>query len=114
MKLKIIKELLQCTPFYESNDLLEEEFDDVCGSDLMSDVLAFVKGKCLLMTGLINGQVIRTAEMMDIKAVVIVRGKRPTSEMIQLARDKNIAIYNTHLTMYQACGILYSNGLGVR
>lgn len=112
MRLKEIKELLKCKVYYEDDELLEEEFFNGCGSDLMSDVLAFVKEKVVLLTGLINPQVIRTAEMMDIKAVIIVRGKAPTEEMINLASQKRIAIYSTEYPLFQACGILYENGLG--
>lgn len=112
MKLKEIKQLLNCKAFFEDEELLDEDFYNGCGSDLMSDVLAFVKEKVILLTGLINPQVIRTAEMMDIKAVVIVRGKLPSEEMINLAKQKKIAIYSTEYPLFQACGILYENGLG--
>ncbi len=84
-----------------------------CGSDLMSDVLAFSKEKVVLLTGLVNPQVIRTAEMMDIKAIAFVRGKVPTEEVLKLAEEKQIVILKTRHTLYTACGLLYSNGLGV-
>ena len=100
---------------------LQEEMDrdihSACGADLMSDVLAFSKEKVLLLTGLINPQVIRTAEMMDIKAIAFVRGKSPSEEMLTLAREKDMVILTTGHPMYIACGLLYSNGLtggGVR
>lgn len=112
MKLSKIKDLLKCKVFFEPQELSEEEFLNACGSDLMSDVLAFVKEKVILLTGLVNPQVIRTAEMMDIKAVIIVRGKQPSEEMLKLAKEKCIALYSTDFPMFQACGILYENGLG--
>lgn len=96
--------------------LCGEEFADrevhtACGSDMMSDVLAFVKDQAVLMTGLVNLQVIRTAEMMDMICIVFVRSKRPTPEMVEAARDSGIALLATEKRMYDACGTLYTNGL---
>ena len=82
-----------------------------CGSDLMSDVLAYVKDQAVLLTGLINSQVIRTAMMMDMVCIVIVRSKEPTEEMLQLARDNGLVMLSTDKTLYESCGLLYSNGL---
>ena len=82
-----------------------------CGSDLMSDVLAYVKDQAVLLTGLINSQVIRTAMMMDMVCIVFVRSKDPTEEMLQLARDNGIVILSTDKRLYEACGLLYANGL---
>ena len=82
-----------------------------CGCDLMSDVLAFVKDQALLLSGLINQQVIRTAEMMDISAVCFVRGKVPADDVIELAKDRGIALIATEMPLYNACGILYDKGL---
>ena len=88
-----------------------------CGSDMMSDVLAYVKDQAVLLSGLVNSQVIRTAEMMDMVCIVFVRSKQPTDEMISLAKESGIVLLSTSKRMYEACGILYSNGLagsGVR
>ena len=82
-----------------------------CGADLMSDVMAYVKESIILLTGLINTHVIRTAEMMDIKVIWFVRGKKPTEQMIELAREKGITLMTTDKTLYIACGLLYSNGI---
>ncbi len=82
-----------------------------CGSDLMSDVMAFVKENVALLTGLVNPQVIRTAEMMDIRLVIFVRGKVPTNEIIDLAKSKGIAVMTTKLPMFIACGKLYEAGV---
>lgn len=90
---------------------LDSEVYSACGADLMSDVLAFVKDQPVLLTGLINPQVIRTADMMDIKCVVFVRGKKPEQQIIELAKSRDIALMSTKFGMYQACGILYSSGL---
>ena len=79
---------------------------------MMSDVLAYVKDQAVLLTGLVNAQVIRTAEMMDMICIVFVRSKQPTPEMIELAKESGIAVLTTPKRMYEACGILYSGGLG--
>jgi hypothetical protein len=92
--------------------MLESEIKSACGSDLMSDVLAFVKEQGVLLTGLCNPQVVRTAEMMDIICVVFVRGKTPDERIIALARESGIAVMACPLTLYEACGRLYSAGLG--
>jgi predicted transcriptional regulator len=90
---------------------LSVNFHSACGADLMSDVLAFAKDRGVLLTGLINPQVIRTAEMMDIKAVVFVRGKTPTDEIVEFAKGKGMSLLTTKHPMYIACGLLFSNGL---
>lgn len=81
------------------------------GSDLMSDVLAFAETETVLLTGLINNQVIRTAEMLDLRAIVFVRGKVPGQEVIDLAKENNIVLISTAKTLYTTAGILYSKGL---
>ena len=92
-------------------DLLDKEVHTACGSDMMSDVLAYVKDQAVLLTGLVNSQVIRTAEMMDMNCIVFVRSKMPTAEMIELAEECGIVILATDKRIYEACGLLYSNGL---
>ena len=92
-------------------DHLETEVHNACGSDMMSDVLAFVKNQAVLLTGLVNPQVIRTAEMMDMHCVVFVRGKEPSDEMLSLAKDCEIVVMTTELRMFEACGKLYTHGL---
>ena len=93
-------------------DCLDREVNDACGSDMMSDVLAYVKDQAVLLTGLINPQVIRTAMMMDMRCLVFVRNKKPTAEMVALARENHIAVMSTQNRMYESCGLLYKNGLG--
>lgn len=90
---------------------LDTEVHNACGSDMMSDVLAFVKDQSVLLSGLVNTQVVRTADMMDMVCVVFVRGKEPTAEMIQLAEERGIVLLSTPLRMFTACGLLYQNGL---
>lgn len=90
---------------------LEIEIHYAAGSDLMSDVLAFVKPEALLLTGLVNPQVVRTAEMADIAAIIFVRGKTPSQEVIALAEEKRIPLISSQLTMFEICGRLYEVGL---
>lgn len=80
-------------------------------ADLMSDVLAFAKPNAVLLTGLINSQVIRTAEMADIAAVVFVRGKMPSADTLKLAEARGIPLVVCALTMFEACGKLYEGGM---
>lgn len=77
----------------------------------MSDVLAYVKNQALLLTGLVNPQVVRTAEMMDMKCIVFVRGKQPDQAILDLAQDRQLVVMATKERMYNACGLLYLNGL---
>lgn len=82
-----------------------------CGSDLMSDVLAFIKPESLLLTGLTNPHVIRTAEMVDVRAICFVRGKKPGQDTIRMAEAKSMPLLLTRLPMFEACGRLYKGGL---
>ncbi len=90
----------------------DSEVNSACGSDMMSDVLMYVKNQAVLLTGLMNVQAIRTAEMMDMRCIVFVRNKKPTPDMIELAKENGIVIMTSSLRMFEACGILYHNGLG--
>ena len=111
MKLCEVKEILNAKVL-TGEEFIEKEVNSCCGCDLMSDVLAFVKDKALLLTGLINPPVIRTAEMMDIEAIVFVRGKEPDDSIIGMAKMKDIALMSTEHPLYIASGLLYTNGLG--
>lgn len=110
MLLRTIAELIECELLTES-DALDREYTHAFGSDLMSDVLAFLEDDTLLLTGLVNHQVIRTAEMLDLKAVIFVRGKRPAEDVMKLAREHGVTLLTTKHTLYTASGILYANGL---
>lgn len=110
MKIQEVKDILEAK-IWVGKDRLEREVHAACGCDLMSDVLAFAKEKVLLLTGLINPQVIRTAEMLDIKAIVFVRGKEPTEDMMKMANEKNMVLLSTDYPLYMACGRLYIKGL---
>ena len=110
MKISEVQRILDAK-ILNGEDMLDEEVFSACGSDLMSDVLAFVKNQGLLLTGLNNLLVVRTAVMMDIKAIVFVRGKMPDDEIISLAKKKDMIIMSTEEPLYSACGKLYCGGL---
>jgi len=110
MTLEEVMEILNAEVIVGS-DNLQMDIKMGCGCDLMSDVLAFIKSDSLLLTGLTNPQVIRTAEIADIKAICFVRGKTPDEETIQLAESKGIPLLMTQLPMFESCGQLYQKGL---
>ena len=110
MTLQEVKEILNAQLIVAPQDF-QMDVKMACGCDLMSDVLAFAKEESLLLTGLTNLQVVRTAEMANIKALVFVRGKEPDRETIALAMEKKIPLLLTDLPMYEACGRLYQGGL---
>ncbi len=110
MKISTIAELLDAQVLCNEQDL-DKHVYSACGSDMMSDVLAYVKDQAVLLTGLVNTQVIRTAQMMDMVCIVFVRSKKPTPEMTELARENGLVILTTDKRMYEACGKLYANGL---
>ena len=110
MQLRQVKELLSAIVLC-GEDQLDEEVVSACGSDFLSDVLAYVHNQNLLLTGLVNPQVVRTAEMTDIKCIVFVRGKRPDEEIVQMAEERGIVVMTSNERLYSACGVLYSNGL---
>ncbi|NLW64811.1 MAG: hypothetical protein GXY26_01060 [Clostridiales bacterium] len=92
-------------------ELLDVDVHTACGSDMMSDVLAYVKDQAVLVTGLLNQQAIRTAAMMDMVCVIFVRGKRPDQKIIECAKENGIAVMTTTHRMFTACGLLYKAGL---
>lgn len=110
LHVKDIETILDAEELYGINTETTE-VHSVCGSDMMSDVLAYVHNQSVLLTGLCNPQTIRTAEMMDIVCVVFVRNKKPNETMLQLARDCGITLLATPHTMFTACGLLYEAGM---
>ena len=110
MKLCEVQELLKATQLYGEH-CLEREVSTGCGADLMSDVLAFTKDGALLLTGLTNPQVVRTADVGGIAAVFFVRGKLPAAETTAMAEDLDVPLFTTKFTLFEACGILFSQGL---
>ena len=110
MKICEIQKLLNAEVLTCKNDL-DRDVRSACGSDMMSDVLAYVKDQAVLLTGLLNPQVIRTAMMMDMQCVVFVRGKRPTPDVLALAESCKMTVLTTNERLYTACGKLYEAGL---
>jgi len=110
MKISEIQTLLKADVVC-GEEMLDKEVYSACGSDMMSDVLAYVKDQAVLLTGLVNPQVVRTAEMMDMVCIVFVRSKCPTEEMISLAKESGMVLLKTRKRMYEACGKLYACGL---
>jgi predicted transcriptional regulator len=92
-------------------DKLDMEVKTAFGADLMSDVLAYAVSGCLLLTGLTNHQVIRTADVLDIAAIIIVRGKKPSPETLKAAAEKKIPVLSTKYILFESAGRLYKNGI---
>lgn len=110
MNLQDVQKLLNATVLTGA-ELLDRAVETCCGSDLMSDVLAFTKCNTLLCTGLTNLQVVRTADMTDLCAIIIVRGKTPSEDVLEAAAENNLPIMSTDCTLFDACGILYQAGI---
>ncbi|MBO5203964.1 MAG: hypothetical protein J6B72_05075 [Clostridia bacterium] len=110
MKISTIIDLLHARVLC-GEDKLDGVVNSACGCDMMSDVLAFVKEQAVLLTGLCNPQVVRTAVMMDMRCIVFVRGKLPPEDVITLAKEAGLVVLATDERMYTACGKLYINGL---
>jgi predicted transcriptional regulator len=111
MKLRDLMQVVEAE-LIVGGDKLDLDIQKAFAADLMSDVLAFATDGSLLLTGLTNAQVIRTAEMLDISAVLFVRGKRPQSEVVDLAQTRGIALLTTPYILYETCGRLYQCGIG--
>jgi len=92
-------------------DQMEMDVKTAFGADLMSDVLAFAKPGSMLLTGLTNSQVVRTADILDIAAIILVRGKKPAAETTQMAEELGIPILSTKLILFETAGRLYENGI---
>ena len=110
MKISEIRDLLEADVLC-CGELADKEVYSACGSDMMSDVLAYVKDQALLLTGMVNPQVVRTAEMMDMVCIVFVRGKQPQEQIVEMAAERGMAVLSTDLPMFAACGRLYEQGL---
>lgn len=110
MNLKDVQRLLEAEVL-AGEKYLDRQIETCCGSDMMSDVLAFTKRNTLLCTGLTNMQVVRTADMTELSAVVFVRGKVPDNEIVEAAAEDMLPILVTECTLFEACGILYGAGI---
>lgn len=111
MTLQEMASLLDAKNISTSDDLSKMSADYAYACDLMSDVLAFCSPGAILITGLTNVQIVRTAQMLDIPAIIFVRGKSPLEETVRLAGANGIPIIRTNHTMFETCGILYKNGM---
>ncbi|MBR2353385.1 MAG: hypothetical protein IKA76_02655, partial [Clostridia bacterium] len=105
MQIRKIAELLNAKILC-GEEHLDGSVHSACGCDMMSDVLAFVKDQAVLLTGLCNPQVVRTAEMMDMRCIVFVRGKMPPEAVVRLADEAGIVVMVSSERMYVACGKL--------
>lgn len=90
---------------------MDKPLSSACGADLMSDVLAFAKEGSMLLTGMVNQHVVRTAEMLDVLCICFVRGKKPTEDVCALAKQTGVILICCDMTLYEACGRLYQSGL---
>lgn len=115
MQVKDILALLQANTIYlDGQDVLEKQFDKAFASDLMSDALALLKDETeevLFITGLANVQSLRTAEVLDLDTILLVRGKPLDMSIVESAKELGISIFQTEYTMFETCGILYASGI---
>jgi len=110
LKLREVKEILDADVIV-GKEKLDMEVSTAFGADLMSDVMAFAKAGSLLLTGLTNAQVIKTAATSHIAAIILVRGKEPSTEAIDMAKELQIPILTTKYILFETAGILYSKGI---
>lgn len=110
MKLREVKEILDADVII-GEEKLDMEVKTAFGADLMSDVMAFAKAGSLLLTGLTTAQVIKTANTLDIAAIILVRGKKPPTETVDLAKELKIPILTTKYILFETAGRLYTKGI---
>jgi predicted transcriptional regulator len=110
LKLREVKEILEANIII-GNEKLDMEVYTAFGADLMSDVMAFAKAGSLLLTGLTNAQVVKTAASRNIAAIILVRGKEPSTEAVDMAKELQIPILTTKYILFETAGILYSKGI---
>lgn len=113
MRIKDLRDLLEAQVL-SGESRLEEEIFSVFASDMMSDVLACPDEIHCMLTGLMNSQVIRTADMMDIGVIVFVRGKMPGEDVIEMAIQRDMVVMVTKCRMFTACGRMYQTGIGTK
>lgn len=111
MKISEVAGILNAKVLCGAKHIETEEVSSAFGADMMSDVLAFMDEKTLLLTGMVNSHVIKTAEMIDIRCIVVVRDKAVPEEIIELAKEQDMIILATEKTLYTSCGLLYAAGL---
>lgn len=111
MKLREVVQILRAEVLCGEEFLDEMDLECAYGADIMSDVLAFARPGSLLLTGLTNIQIVRTAQMLDLPAVIFVRGKRPQDAAIKLASQINMPVLICQMSMFEACGLLFAKGI---
>lgn len=109
MKIREIRDLLDADVLC-CEDMLGTDVCDAFCCDMMSDVLAFATDQSVLVTGLVNTQVVRTAMMIDMHCIIFVCGKNPTPEIVSLARENGIVVIVTSKFMFEVAGRLYETG----
>ncbi|MGV8905476.1 MAG: hypothetical protein ACOH15_02620 [Acetobacterium sp.] len=110
MKLSQVRDLLGAVVLTGESHLEDEVYCGF-GCDLMSDVLCFAKEGAVLLTGLVNKQVLNTAEMANMNSIIFVRNKVPSQEVLDMAKEMNILTMTTSLILFESCGLLYKHGL---
>lgn len=110
MKIKDIIELTEAR-VVAGNPEIDINIEKAFSSDLMSDVLMLDEHNIILISGLANIQLIRTAEMADIPVVLLARNKKATPDMIKLAEETGTVLLETPYSVFRSSGILYSNGI---
>jgi len=110
MKLLEIKTILQATVL-AGEHLLDKSVIGGGAADLMNDVLSAVVEDAIILTGLTTEEVLQTAEIAGVGAVIFVRGKKPEESIIKQARERQLPLLMTHYSLFVACGRLYINGL---
>ncbi len=111
MTIREIAERIDAAVYAEPSQM-DEDLNGAFASDMMSDVLAFGEGHAVLVTGLLNPQIVRTAHMLDMSCIIVVRGKTASEEIRRLAAENEIALLETKMTMFETSGKLYEGGLG--
>uniref|UniRef100_A0A7C3SMC2 DRTGG domain-containing protein n=1 Tax=Dictyoglomus turgidum TaxID=513050 RepID=A0A7C3SMC2_9BACT len=114
MKAKEIVELINGKVLAGENLLDEVDIKKAFAADLMSDVLAMVTSNerdVVLITGITNSQIVRTAEILDIPMIIICRGKVVPKEVIELSKEKGIILVSTDKIVFEVSGILYNKGI---
>lgn len=110
MKLREIADALEAEVLIEGTDL-DQEISCAFASDLISDILMCTKEPTLLLSGLTNPQIIRLSDMIELFGIVFVRGKKPSAEIIEMAKERELPLLSTQFTMYRTSGILFNSGL---
>ena len=110
VKLKDIADILDAQVLVDFGNA-DSEINSACSADMMSAVLYYHSPDSLLITGLTQPHVVRTAEIAGIKAIVFVHDKKPDKDTIEMARNKNIPLMSSPLCMYTASGRLFQAGI---